>query len=770
MKCLHCESDIASKKKEFCCVGCQYAYKFVSKLNLQKYYKYCSELYSTTPQTVTVFENNFIYTDSIIDNQGDEKKIYLAVEGIFCGACVWLIENSLEKQANVISARVNMSTKRLTLVWKGDVEQIDQYVHLIHNLGYKLIPYDSAQENQHLNEEKKILRYIAIAGGAFAQSMMIAIAIWAGSLGSNNIGNYTRLMLHIVSGLIVLPAIIYCGQPFFKSAWVALKHKTTNMDVPISIAILSAILISLQEVVREQVYTYFDSAIMLVFALLIGRYLSLKAKNQAQNAAYKLVLSQPLSATLVKVDKLCLVNIKDIKVGDIVLVTNGEKIPVDGVLLDKACEVDTSVITGELTPKLVNQNDYLYAGTVNVSAAIKVEVQKIGEQTIISEIIKLLENAGQKKSKYQMLSDRVSKIYTPFVLTIAIITYLWWINIEGIESSQALLYAVSVLIITCPCALGLAVPVAQVITSMRLMSKGVLLKTQDALEKLSNIQSAIFDKTGTITSGRPSLIQQNTSKEKMQIIATMASHSKHPLCKAIYNSFTGEILSFDVVEHKGMGLLGNFNGEEVKLGNREFCGIDENINDEYMECWFLCGNNKPLRLLFADSLRQGSAEMVAYFKNHCQDVLILSGDRENVVKKMALNLQVDYRAECTPEEKYTYLEYNKDNKVMMVGDGLNDAAALKMAYVSASHSEAIDITQNSADIIFQNDIKSLVFAHKISKRANKVMKQNIAMSFVYNVVTIPIAMMGLVIPIIAAITMSLSSIMVVLNSCRINKD
>ncbi|AIF80682.1 cation transport ATPase [endosymbiont of Acanthamoeba sp. UWC8] len=774
-KCLHCQLDLSKSQRSFCCFGCEAAYNLINKLNLKDYYKFCKNIYNTSPMKVEEVKNELNYVESAIYNKDKQQhEINLLVEGVHCGSCIWLIESTLKQQGGVKLARINISTQRLLLAWEGEEDIIYKYVDIIQKLGYKLIPFDYSEfVNESDKRESFLLKSIAVSGFATIQLMMIVMGIWFAER-ENSMGENTRNLLHLISMIVAVPAILYSGLPFFKSAFEALKAGRSNMDVPISLGIIATTLISIWEFIRGGAYTYFDSAAMLIFALLVGRYLDIKSRNKAKEKARELILRQAKTVTLVEGNKLKLLPISKVKIGDIIHVSVGEKIPVDGVVVEGSSEADNSIITGETLPVIINKGMNVFSGTINLLAPIKVEIKKLGDSTILGEIIKLIENAEQGRAKYVRIADKVAGLYTPAVLLLSVLTFLMW-YLLGSKIDKAVLNAVAVLIITCPCALGLAVPVVQIIASSRMMSLGILIKSRDALERLSQVDTIIFDKTGTLTLGEPSFINPNNLSElEINIISSLAAQSKHPLCKAILKEFKGEIIPLEVNEEKGMGLKSSYNGEAIKLGNKKWCNVknSDEYDDIYSEMWFKRGEREPIRLKFSDLIRDEAKNVIKVLKDEGYEIWLLSGDRKKAVEHVAHLLNIkNYKAECKPQEKYNFIEnLHKAGKLSaMIGDGLNDSPALKRAHASMSPSSAIDLSQNIADIVFQSNLKAILQSINTAKKSNVLVKQNFIISFIYNIVSIPIAAFGFITPLFAAITMSVSSICVILNSLRLNK-
>jgi Cu2+-exporting ATPase len=448
-----------------------------------------------------------------------------------------LIEQALISDDQVKSARVNMTSEQVTFAWDGARCDGDRLCQKVEKLGYKLHPIDEAAEKG-AETQKQLLKAIAISGFAAANMMLISIALWSSS--GETMGYATRDLFHWVSALIALPTVIYAGQPFFKSAISILKERHTNMDVPISLAVVLAAVMSLSETMRGGEYVYFDSAVMLLFFLLIGRYLDLKARGQARASASKLLSKLQGFATKIVKDGTSRIAMRDIQVGDRLLVTAGDSIPADGIVVEGASDIDMSLVTGETNPETVKASSRVFAGTLNLSAPIEMEVSEVSEKSLLSEVVKLLETAEQSNADYVRLADKAAKLYTPVVHSLGALTFVGWWLLMSAPWQVSLLHAVTVLIITCPCALGLAVPVVQVLASGRLMKNGVLLKSGDALERLAKVDTIVFDKTGTLTRGRPVLSGGPYDDNMLKIAASLAHKSRHPLSKALAEHYIGE--------------------------------------------------------------------------------------------------------------------------------------------------------------------------------------------------------------------------------------
>lgn len=745
MTCLHC-GEKTEAGQDFCCPGCEAAHAAAASVT-----------------------GGSGFSRLASENEDGSFNLTLGVEGIHCAACIRLIENALASEEGVTHARVNMSTNRVNMSWSGERAYGDHLATVVTKLGYRLHALDQMAEAGDA-ETRSLLRAIAVAGFAAGNMMLISVGLW--STDSQTMGMATRDLFHWLSALIALPTVIYAGQPFFRSALAVLRQGHTNMDVPISIAVTLACAMSLFEAFRHGEHVYFDSAVMLLFFLLIGRYLDARAKGKARETATDLLSKLSGMATVFEDGQVVQVPIKELKPGMLVLVAAGESIPADGMVEKGRSDVDRSLITGETVPERLEAGQEVYAGTLNLTAPVQVRVSKATEKSLLSEIVRLMEISEQSNARYVRLADKAASLYTPVVHAMGALTFLgWWLFMQA-PWQVSLLHAVTVLIITCPCALGLAVPVVQVLASSRLMKSGILLKSGDALEKLAEVNTVVFDKTGTLTLGHPELLPGRHSIADLRLAASLAVHSRHPLARALARAYDGDLIELEVTELPGRGLLADFEGWDIRLGSRGWCG-DASVqhDDMALELWLAVGDEVRARFAFSDRIRADAAAVIAGLQARRIDVRLLSGDRLAVVTDVAGQAGITaYRGEVSPVQKCDYLEALKAEgaKVLMVGDGLNDAPALAAAHVSMSPSTAMDITQNTADIVFQGDRLSPVLeAIDAAHRSTRLVRQNFGLAIVYNIIAIPVAVLGYVTPLVAAAAMSGSSLVVILNAFRL---
>lgn len=781
--CLHCGESVKKIEEDFCCLGCEAAYKIINKFGFENYYK-LREIDPAVRKIKPEIEEEIDISEFIFDHGEDVFSVSLMVQGLHCAACVWLIENILKKHKDVVVARINLSKKTLFLKWQGDKKTGNELAHLISEIGYKLLPFDEEVFN---TMEKKysdsILRALAVAGFGVGNVMLFSFSLWFSDV--LDMGEAMRNLFHFFSSLIALPVIIYSARPFFLSAAKSIKSGYPNMDLAISIAIFLACMVSLLETFRSAEHVYFDSAVMLIFFLLIGRYLDLKARKKAFAIASEFTMLAASFGRIEEDAKIKILPSKQLQKDMILIVAAGEKIAADGVVLEGESEIDTSLITGETLAKKIIQGREVFAGMINLTAPLKIKITKSTQNSLLSEIIRLTEEVESKKNHYIRIADQLSKFYTPAVHLLAFLTFLMWQFFFKSGWEVALMNATAVLIITCPCALALAVPIVQTIAISNFIRKGILVKSGEALEKLYKTDIVVFDKTGSLTIGAPRLVDifllgkgSITPDQKatyLKLAASLAQKSRHPISQAIAASYQGDLEDLQVQEHQGMGLESTFENKVLKLGRRIFCGVKNSFESDknLLTCFAKFGEDE-LVFLFEDALKEDAKIVVENLKNSGKKIILLSGDNENTVRDVAKKLAIEeFYFEQTPISKVNFLEKLRleNKKFIMVGDGLNDAPALALAHISISFSKAADISQNVADIVIQGQkLMPIIELINSSTKAISLMKQNLLIALIYNLVAVPYAISGNVVPLIAAIAMSSSSLLVLFNSLRMNNS
>lgn len=872
--CKHCNQDTRNISNDFCCNGCANAFDIINNANLENYYRFRtqdSRQELLRPQSDNTEEQELVNKELMLDfssfaisikdkqglgrdlkhgdnsdagmNQQNHYRINFLIQGIYCGACVWLIENFLHRFDFIVKARVNLAQKRLQIEYfSTSANKINDIVLSLAKIGYKLLPFNLENaEELATKQENQLLKSLAVAGFGAGNVMLFSFALWFSS--PEEMGAVMRRFFHLCSALISLPAIVFSSRIFFVNAWLAIKNKRSHMDIPISIAIFLACLVSLLEFTLHKSHLYFDSAMMLVFFLLIGRYLEMQTRNKVFNLSSEFSLLNNGYASLINEDGTKVIAVNKIELAMNLLVNSGEKFYADGAVIRGESEIDNSLITGETKPQKILIGSKVFAGMINLGDPVVFTVEKLPSQSLIAEIVAMTENISQSKSYFVNLADRVAKYYTPIIHIIGLIALIYWWKLAKIDFSDALLIATAVLVISCPCALALAVPIAQTIFIAKMLKKGIVINSANIIEKLNSIDLVAFDKTGTLTSPESSLVamftlaknnivdlKDNNNKIVGDLIFSVASNSNHLLSKAISRSFSElypdiisgrKMLDLQMVkEIKGEGMVAKYQNFLVKIGNARFCNIASKdvkkanlavsslfstFGDETsIYCCFMVlkasssilasdlandfANISPNRqnnslgveildygvMFFNNSIKSDSLEVVNLLKNQGKELIIVSGDRLENVKKVADFLAIEeYYADLTPFDKITILQQKQQlgKKILMVGDGINDAPAIASAMTSVSFANGAEISKKNADAILQgNKILPLLQLINSSVFTYKIMWQNMLFSLIYNAIAIPFAIAGYVLPLFAAIAMSSSSLLVLVNSLRIAKN
>ncbi len=699
-------------------------------------------------------------------------RLELSVYGAHCGGCIAKIENGLKEISGVDEARLNLSTGKLAVAWRGSAVAPFAIAEKLSALGYRAQAFDPETQRAEVDAEGKfLLRCMAVAGFAMANIMLLSVAVWAGHEGE--MGPATRAMMHWVSALIALPAAAFAGRPFFRSALSALRAGRANMDVPISLAVILALGLSIYEALNHGRDAYFDAAVMLLFFLLIGRYLDHRLRARARAAAQDLLALQATTANRLGSDnKLEQVSARAVEPGDRLVLWPGDRAPVNGVIEEGTSNIDVSLVTGESAPSRLGVGETLYAGVVNLSDRLLMKATATADESLVADLARLIEAGEQGKGKYVRLADRAASLYVPLVHSLALATLLGWLFLGDASLRVAVMNAVAVLIITCPCALGLAAPAVQVVATGRLFKEGVLVKSGDALERLAEVNTFAFDKTGTLTHGALSLANADEiAPATLLQAAQLARISRHPLARAVVAAAGPGTVASDATEIPGVGVEGAIDGTIARFGRADWVGALSTGDDAASEAWFRVGEAEPVRFAFEDEIRADARETLAALRARGLDTEMLSGDRESAAARIAASAGVaNWRARLTPAEKIARLDELRGagRTVAMVGDGLNDAPALAAAHASLSPGAAADASQAAADFVYQGDgLRAVVTAYDVAKQARRRVLENFGFAAAYNFCAIPLAVFGFVTPLIAALAMSGSSIVVTLNALRL---
>jgi Cu2+-exporting ATPase len=704
------------------------------------------------------------------DDQG-HARLELAVRGMRCAGCMAKIENGLKQLPGVQDARVNLSSAKLNVRWREGAISADRIVSKVNELGFEAFPYDPSAILSHDDEEGRfLLKCLAISAFGASNVMFLSICVWAGV--TEEMGEATRSLFHWLSAVIAIPTALYAGRPFFRSAVASLARGRANMDVPITLGIVLALVLSMYAAMTGGLHAYFDAAVSLPFLLLIGRYLDHLLRRKARGAALDLAAMQTVTTTRIGSDgHTATVAAGDIAPGDRLLLAAGERVPVDCVVEAGSGDADVSLVTGESAPVGVRVGDELRAGTLNINGVLTLRAVRRVQDSLVADLARLFEAGQQNRGRYVRIADRAAQLYVPTVHGAAIAVFFGGL-IAGLGAEAALTNAVTLLIITCPCALGLAVPAVQIVATSRLFKAGILVKSGDALERLAEADTAVFDKTGTLTHGRPVLQNRNAiPAETIERAAQLARASKHPLSRALSAAAGPGVAAGDVREIAGEGVEVLTAGGVMRLGRASFAaGNVDHVTDGSV-LWFSAPGSDPVAFVFQDTLRNDARDCVTALRALGLGVEMLSGDREQPAAAIAQLLSLDrWRAAVDPAHKTEHLEAlaRAGRRTLMIGDGLNDAAALSLAHVSISPGTAVQATQNAADMILQGDgLRPIVEAVEVARQARRLVLQNFAFSALYNVCAVPLAAMGMVTPLIAAVAMSGSSLVVMLNALRL---
>ncbi len=706
---------------------------------------------------------------------GGIARLDLAVDGITCAACMVQIEGSLAAVPNVTRARVNLTNRRVAIEWREGTLDPARLIDRLRELGYKAYPFDPAKaESDEEKESRFLLRCLGVAGFAAMNVMLLSVSVWSGNV--SDITPEQRDFFHWLSALIALPAAAYAGQPFFRSALRSLFARNLNMDVPITLGVVLALGMSVVETMNHAEHAYFDSALMLLTFLLVGRYLDQNMRRRTRTVASNLAALKSETATkFVSAEEIREVPVASIRPGDLVLVRPGERIAIDGIVTEGRSDIDQSLVTGETAHLSVAKGAVVYAGTLNVSGTLRVQVSAAAAGTLLDEITRLLDNAVATRSRYMRLADRAAQLYSPVVHLTALATMLGWVAF-GATWHDATITAIVVLIITCPCALGLAIPAVQVVASGALFKSSVLLNAGDAIERLAEVDTVIFDKTGTLTLPEPEVVNAaDVFPDVLALAGRLALASRHPLAAAVARAAGAATPLGGAAEEPGQGVRADFDGLELRLGRPSFCDAERQAqavglaDPEASVIAFAYGHE---RFVFAvrQRLREDAVAVIAGLTKEGYSVEILSGDREAAVTHVARLLGVTSpRAAVMPADKIAHIERLKrqGRRVLMVGDGLNDAPALAAADVSLSPVTAVHLSQAAADAVFLGDrLAPVSEALAVARKAKRLMRENLLLAVIYNFIAVPVAIAGLATPLVAALAMSGSSVLVTANALR----
>lgn len=693
----------------------------------------------------------------------------LSVPGIHCGQCISTIERVVSRMPGVSKVRVNLSLRRAGITLKDAQQSPLEVVNEIEALGYKVFILEEQAMLQSDREFHSLVKALAVAGFAAANIMLLSVSVWTGADGA------ARDMFHFISAIIAIPAVAYAGQPFFISAARALRSRQMNMDVPISLGVLLALLMSMYESWNSGSHAYFDAAITLLFFLLIGRTLDYMMRERAREAVTSLGRLSAKGALQLKEDgSLSYLPADELMPGMLLRIPAGERIPTDSRIIEGQSDLDKSLVTGESAPCPVACGQELEAGTLNLTGPLDVEVLRPIGQSFLADIKRMIFAAEQGRGHYTRLADRIARLYAPAVHVLALAAFAGWMLYTSGDWHQSLTVAVAVLIITCPCALGLAVPVAHVVSASRLFKAGILMKDGSALERLAEINHVVFDKTGTLTTGEPRIVKSELPEGKLAAVAkALAERSSHPVARALSKLLPPTRVKLDAIrEFPGQGMQGSWNKKTVRLGRADWvASIAKSKTATGGGLAFAIEGGKLYRSEWSEDLREAARETVTTLSAANITSEILSGDAGPAVARLAEAVGIErFSSELRPGDKLSRVEaiIRMGERALMVGDGVNDAPALAAAHVSMAPASASEVGRIASDFVFTRPSLSAVSdAYAIATAARRVVLQNFGLAIAYNVFAVPLAMAGYLSPLIAAVAMSSSSIIVVANSLRL---
>jgi len=790
--CYHCGLPVPSGSKfstlifnephAMCCHGCQAVAESIVDNGLEQYYQYRTELPKTAEDLIPeelkqldLYDRPEVQKSFVLDMTGSIREASLILEGITCAACIWLNERHLKQLKGVKTVSFNYAAQRARVSWDETEIKLSNILAEIRKLGYHAHPF-SAQQQDILRKirHKAEFRRLAVAGLSAAQVMMIAVALYAGP--EQGLEYASAELLRWFSLVMTLPAISYSAWPFYRSAWRGLINRNLGMDVPITLGVLAGFVGSVWATLAGHGHVYFDTITMLIFFLLVTRFLERSAREKSIEAAENLLRLLPAMATKITQGEQSLVAVIDLQVGDIILVKPGETIAADALVESGDSSVDESLLTGESRALAKSTGDQVYAGSINYESPLTLQINAIAEDTRLAGITRLLDRAQAEKPKLAELANRIAVWFTSALLMVVlIVAVVWW----QIDPERVLEIVLTVLVVSCPCALSLAAPAAFAAAGSHLVKRGVLMTRGHALETLAKVTHFVFDKTGTLTVGKPVLTNTITytklsAQECLKIAASMESHSEHPIASSFIEATKQQDMYpvSDIRNIPGQGLQATVEDKIYSLGNKRLIGDAPAIQTNAATVVYLSHERELLAaFVLQDQPRAMAHELVQELQNLGYKTSILSGDSTDAVTQFARFIGVnDFVAELSPEQKLSSLKaFQSDGAVVaVIGDGINDAPVLAGAQVSIAMGGGTQMARASGDIVLLGDnLMEISHAVATSRFAMRVIKQNFIWALGYNLVALPFAALGLISPLMAAIGMSVSSLVVVLNALRL---
>lgn len=803
--CFHCglplpaegvySHGIEGEEREFCCLGCQTVCETIYASGMQGFYQRTPEgtLLSPPPpppKDLGLYDLESVQQEFVIQ-KGDEREINLLVEGIHCAACVWLIERQMARTPGVIRASVNLSGKRLHLSWNQKATQLSELLQQLSSIGYAAIPFDPELADGKIKRQNQAMLFrMAFAGFTMMNLLWISIALYSGA----DKGEF-RSLFQWIGFALATPTLLYSGWPFLKGAWSGLRHLHLTMDLPIALGATVTWAYSTYVTLNpeHQGEVYFDTVVNFLFVILVGRFLEAISKRHAVAATQRLLDLQPKIALQLIDGQEQFTQVKSLKAGDLVLVKPGDKIPVDGTITVGKSQIDESMLSGESKPVAKGIGDRIYAGTLNSLNPLTIRVEATLRQSTLGKIVDLVEKAQSSKAPIQCTADRIVPWFVATTLILASFTFIYWVDSDF---EMALMAATSVLIITCPCAFGLATPMAISVASGLGARHGILIKNGAVLETLSAITHFIFDKTGTLTSGKMEVLSshnlgESDPKALLRKAAAVERLSEHPLARAITRQADDQQLGYRQLKvnnysyQPGLGVSASIDHERISIGSIDYLRDQKiEINPELQRraeaeekhsqtaIHLATGTQHQGLFMVRDRLRDDAKELITHLHQQGISTTLLSGDRLAVAHAVAseLSARMEVISGVRPDQKHRVIAERQQQgvSVVMVGDGVNDAPALIQADVGIAIGSGTDVSVESADIVLMDDeLMKIDLAARLSRRTLRTIRQNIAISFAYNIIMVPLAMSGWVTPLVAAISMPISSLLVIGNAARI---
>jgi Cu+-exporting ATPase len=787
VKCDHCHLEfdehvmIHDEDHFFCCKGCQGVYHLLSDEGLESFYDKVGETKLAPPTEQFEDSSNFnspaFYDRFVKTNSEGFQEVSLVIEGIHCAACVWLNEKALHKMDGVVGVHINFTTNKAQIIWSDEVLKLSNIIDMIRAIGYDAFPYDPSIQEARANKERKdyYLR-MAVAGFAMMNMMSVSFAQYHGYFTGINEDIVT--ILNVGEWVLATPVLFYSGWVFFRGAYYGMKNNIVNMDLLVATGAVLTYFYSIYITLMHLGEAYFDSVAMIIGFVLFGKFLEVLSKKSAADTLDLMSKHVPTEVSVIKDDRVVTMSVHDVQEGDIVVLKTGEKAALDGVVVEGEGSMDESSLTGESDPIYKQKGDGIISGSISIDALLRFRVTKDFAHSTLNSLIAMLENAMSRKPRIEQLANRLSEYFSTTILVMALLTFLvWWLWPHNFNT--AFMVGISVIIIACPCALALATPVATLVGLGLGAKRGILFKEAAQLETMANANVVVFDKTGTLTIGRPEVVdvQWFDTVDKNALYALVKS-SKHPVARGVatYLAAEGchEVVLQEQTQRPARGVVGRYNGVMHLGGNARLMheqGITLDVQTD--DTAFYYAVDGKLQALFAlkDQAKPDAWPMIAWLKAHNIEAIMLTGDHANAAALIADDVGItSYESELTPDAKEAYIIalQNAGKKVLMVGDGVNDILALARADIGIAMGSGSDIAIDVSDVVLMNDsLTSLEEAFKISRTTYGLIKQNLGISLVYNAITIPLAMAGFIIPLVAAVSMSISSLLVVGNSMRI---